>query len=640
VNSRGSDLQMTPAVAARLLELRGWTPEAIERLDLGFDGERVTFPVYDQSGERIGFTRYRPNGQPKMKADPGTARQLFPPPEGIADDELVGLLWLVEGEPDTVRMWSIGLPAVGVPGAQNWRDEWAPRFSGRHVRVLVCFDCDAAGRANAARTARALVAAGLDARVLDLDLDRDDGYDLSDFLERARTAGEREEARRILERCAEMVPEFSASEPTRAATAADPTPDVTQRRIEPWPAFRDATAPEQRYIVEGLIPAGSLVFIAGPPKKGKTWLGIGLALSITTGRPLFGEYSVLEARPVLYVALEGSRTGIRSRIGALTRGLGLDPETGVLDRLHLLYRPRPFDLSEPETAGWLQEQATGIDAALVIIDVLRGAARIRENEAADFARVREALDPMLAADCSVALLHHFGKLNETQQQRSPGERMAGTGAMYGALDVGLLITRSELGARRLRVEIEARDFAAPDALGVVILGDGSGENSGFTYTDTATLAIDPAAAEERDLAEEMEALYADGRWRTLKELASKKEGVGANKDDLRAALSEAGDRFVEVGGSQVGRHATARPWGTRKMLADLEAQKVAPGSEPPRATSAEKGVQLQVEQVAPPKGGKPEPPAPPTASGRAQVPEPPEPPAENEVARAAGEEER
>ena len=65
--------------------------------------------------------------------------------------------------------------------------------------------------------------------------------------------------------------------------------------------------------------------------------------------------------------------------------------------------------------------------------------------------------------------------------------MAGTGAMYGALDVGFLITRSESGARRMRVEVEARDFAAPDALGVVIDGTGSGEHGGFTYTDTATL---------------------------------------------------------------------------------------------------------------------------------------------------------
>ena len=40
---------------------------------------------------------------------------------------------------------------------------------------------------NAPRAARALIAAGVDARVLDLDQTRDDGFDLTDFTWEART---------------------------------------------------------------------------------------------------------------------------------------------------------------------------------------------------------------------------------------------------------------------------------------------------------------------------------------------------------------------------------------------------------------------------------------------------------------------
>jgi hypothetical protein len=43
-------------LAERLLELRGWTPEAIERLGLGFDGRRVVFSVRDGVGELVGYT--------------------------------------------------------------------------------------------------------------------------------------------------------------------------------------------------------------------------------------------------------------------------------------------------------------------------------------------------------------------------------------------------------------------------------------------------------------------------------------------------------------------------------------------------------------------------------------------------------
>jgi hypothetical protein len=195
--------------------------------------------------------------------------------------------------------------------------------------------------------------------------------------------------------------------------------------------------------------------------------------------------------------------------------------------------------------------------------------------------------------------------------------MAGTGAMYGALDVGLLITRSESGARRLRLEVEARDFASPNPLGIVIHGVGSGEHGGFTYADTAVLGIDPAAAEERDLAVEIEELFADGTWRTLEEVASKKDGIGANKDDVRKTLEGAPGGFVLVhdDGRRVGRHATARPWGTAAMLAVLdEVEKVDQAFEPPGLAGlapAETPAELLGEQVAPPKGEPVEPPAPP-----------------------------
>jgi hypothetical protein len=240
----------------------------------------------------------------------------------------------------------------------------------------------------------------------------------------------------------------------------------------------------------------------------------------------------------------------------------------------VLYRPRPFDLVDKEmrSAGWLHEQVAAVDASLVIVDVLRAAARFRENVSEDFALVRDALAPILAADRTVVLLHHFGKLTDTQKERSPGGRTAGTGAMYGALDVGFLITRSENGARRLRVDIEARDFAAPDALGVVIEGNGSGEHGGFTYADTAALVIDETAAEERDLAREMEELFADGVCRTGTELSSRAKGIGANRDEVLATLAGSPARFVQVDGPRVGRHVNAQPWGTRQMLAQRGAR--------------------------------------------------------------------
>jgi hypothetical protein len=458
-----------------------------------------------------------------MLARAGTPRDLFPPPELISDAELAEhrTVWLLEGEPDAIRAWSLGLVAIGVPGAGNWRDEWAARFTGRRLRVIVCFDCDQAGRAGATRAAASIAAAGVDARLLELDADRDDGFDLTDFTRDADTADLRRQAAALLETVADRLELY---EPGPEPSSEGEKPEDRERpwRSVTWAAFRDTAPPAHIWLIDGLLQAGALVFVAGPPKRGKTWLGIGHSLALALGQPFAG-FAVPEPRDVLYIALEGSQTGLRTRIGALARGFGADPDSAELERLHMLYRPRPFDLAELATAGWLVEEAEQTDAALVVVDVLRAAARFDENAAADFARIRDRLDPLLAAGRTVALLHHFGKLSDTQRERSPGERMAGTGAMYGALDVGFLITRSEEGARRLGVTIEARDFAAPAVLNVVISGQGHGKHGGFRYDDEATLAIDTAAADSRDLVGE-----------AAEELAEKPAGL--SRDDLATKL--------------------------------------------------------------------------------------------------------
>lgn len=335
---------------------------------------------------------------------------------------------------------------------------------------------------------------------------------------------------------------------------------------ETWATFRDTADEELSWHIEGLLPAGSFAFVAAPPKKGKTWLALYMAICLSTGRSLLGEFAVPEPIPTLYVALEGSRAALRARTGSLARGCELDPDGEALENLHMLYRPRPFDLARPESAAWLAEAVDELAARFVVVDVLRAAARFRENVAEDFAVVRDAFEPMLRSGVTIAVLHHFGKLSDSQQDRSPGERMAGTGAMYGAMDVGFLITQSTDGARRLRVDVDARDFAAPDAIGLRLSGTGSAHHGGFTYTDRAEFVFDASAAEERDIVGEIEALFRDGKWRTLTEIRdAKKGGIGANPDEVRAALSEHPGRFVQVAGEDVNRSKLAKPWGTVTM---------------------------------------------------------------------------
>ena len=171
------------SVPRSILDARGWTVDAVER-----SGSATTASgsdsVCEQSGDQVGTLRYSPNGaEPKMRAPAETPRELFPPPEMIDDDEAGGVVWLVEGEPDCIRAWSAGVAAVAVPGAQNWRAEWAPRFGAEDGRSSsASTPTSPAGQPRRARGSgprrprRRRPCRGLD------DYAEEDGFDLTDLL--------------------------------------------------------------------------------------------------------------------------------------------------------------------------------------------------------------------------------------------------------------------------------------------------------------------------------------------------------------------------------------------------------------------------------------------------------------------------
>ena len=174
-------LQEHEPMLARLLELRGWTPEALATLRVGWDGQRLTLPIYGPDGTLVNVGRYLPNGKPKMLGLRHRDRGLFPAPESLPD----GRVWVCEGEPDAITLASLGLPGVGIPGANGWRAVWAERFSGRDV-VLVP-DCDTPGRKLAHSVTASLIPHASSVRVLDIAAERADGYDLSDAVKGGMT---------------------------------------------------------------------------------------------------------------------------------------------------------------------------------------------------------------------------------------------------------------------------------------------------------------------------------------------------------------------------------------------------------------------------------------------------------------------
>ena len=123
----------------------------------------LLFPYYDLTG-RAAYMQARaidPDAKPKELSLAGHIP--LPYNARVLDGE-PGQIYLCEGVIDTLTLIEQGFPAVGAPGAANFKASWAPLF--RNKTVHVAFDPDAPGESGAARAIERLRAMEIEARRL------------------------------------------------------------------------------------------------------------------------------------------------------------------------------------------------------------------------------------------------------------------------------------------------------------------------------------------------------------------------------------------------------------------------------------------------------------------------------------------
>jgi DNA primase len=155
---------------------------------LGWNGWRITIPIFNREGQFAFFKLAKDpedkTDDPKMLATPGTHAELYGWEQVLAKPEQI---IVCEGEFDRLALESRGFAAVtSTGGALTFRAEWAEAFR-EILRVYVCFDNDAAGRAGAEHVARLIP----HARIVRLPEEVGEGGDVTDFFVRlGRSPGE------------------------------------------------------------------------------------------------------------------------------------------------------------------------------------------------------------------------------------------------------------------------------------------------------------------------------------------------------------------------------------------------------------------------------------------------------------------
>ena len=203
-----------------------------------------------------------------------------------------------------------------------------------------------------------------------------------------------------------------------------------------------------KFVVPNLIPYG-ITILASPPKFGKSWMCLDLALSVATGTPFLG--LDVEKNGVIYLALEDGDYRLQDRSKKVA---------GMREIPANMYLVKEAPILEEGLLSELNKKLNevGGSVGLVIIDTLqkiRGTAKKTEGVYGYDYRELGALHQFaLDKNLAVVLVHHLNKGGDDSDFVS---RLNGSTGVSGAADTIITLTRASRKSDDTRMSITGRD---------------------------------------------------------------------------------------------------------------------------------------------------------------------------------------
>lgn len=341
------------------------------------------------------------------------------------------VVWLVDGEKDVETLERHGCVATCPPGGAGatWLDEFST-FLSKAAEVVIVADQDlmkpdgslGTGQQFAQNARAGLRALGVKVRIVAPAFGKDSsdhfaaGYDLNDF-----------------------VPEPTAFTRPRGLKASD----LMTKTFKPL-----------IFCVDRILPAG-LAIVAGPPKKGKTWIALDFSLAVAAGGPALGALRTTQGS-VLHLAREDGYRRIQSRISLL---MGGQPAPKALEVVSLEQEWIGGAQGLAHMTEWAEEVG---DPRLVTIDTIakvepdmgedrRGGGAYSGNYAM-MAQYKKWAD---LHDCTVLMVHHDNKA-KVEAGTDPFTRISGTRGITGAADT-LMFLDPKQGTNEATLYVTGRD---------------------------------------------------------------------------------------------------------------------------------------------------------------------------------------
>jgi len=177
----------TPPVLCYVAKERFISAQQIKHHWIGYDGRRITLPIFNEWGLCVNVRRYLPQAHntPKMLNFKREGEErTFGSPElypysSFAQAEQENFIVITEGEWDALALISLGIPAItSTHGCKTWPSQYNERFRG--LEVIIAYDNDEDGQKYEVKPIEALTSV---AKVIKrLDVPQGIGKDITDWI--------------------------------------------------------------------------------------------------------------------------------------------------------------------------------------------------------------------------------------------------------------------------------------------------------------------------------------------------------------------------------------------------------------------------------------------------------------------------
>ncbi len=254
-------------------------------------------------------------------------------------------------------------------------------------------------------------------------------------------------------------PPLPEEEVRRVARSIAEREEAKKKVPEPMPSFAlpvgillSQVDKPVSYLASPLLERGTIGFIGGEPKLGKSWLALQIALAVSTGTPVLGSFPVINRERVLFIEEEDSADLLRRRIRLLCAGHGIPMPEDAYFRLAVR---TGFQVDNPRWFTTLEHELREFRPALVIVDVLNKVHGADENEQTEMTRIMGLFEKARREfGCGFLIVHHFRKQGGEGASRG-NQRLRGSSVLGGWSECSFYL--SPMGNGALRVEHESKN---------------------------------------------------------------------------------------------------------------------------------------------------------------------------------------